>query len=374
MKLFARKQKEQYYSTTEIDRTKATYRVIFGQRSNGKTYSTIKKVIEEYLKTGIPSAYIRRYSEEIRRKFIEELLTPHIDTIKKLSKGKYNTVEYVSNAFYLAYHDPENPRNRYHDEKPLLYTVALNTWNTTKGQDRGFLKYIIFDEFMTRQMYLFNEFPTFANCLSSLIRDRDGTIVYMLANSVNKYAPYIKEMGLHHMLAQEQGTIELYTYNNKKLTVAVEYCAQSENTKDIEYYYAFDNPSLDMITTGAWETDNYRHINLLEWDLTELTERVRIYVEFGQNKVVGEIHTHGAEWVIFFHDMGSSNKTLTERDIVYTDKPITSMYHSNDLFNGLTGVHKCVAMLMRTNHDYYSNNTIGEIINNFKKYSNQVRG
>lgn len=33
MKLFKRKEKELYYSSEEIDKTEATYRVIIGQRS-----------------------------------------------------------------------------------------------------------------------------------------------------------------------------------------------------------------------------------------------------------------------------------------------------------------------------------------------------
>lgn len=57
----------------------------------------------------------------------------------------------------------------------------------------------------------------------------------------------------------KKGEIRVYTYNNDKLTVAVEYCAESEQAKNVEYYYAFDNPSLDMIKSGDWEVDSYPH-------------------------------------------------------------------------------------------------------------------
>jgi hypothetical protein len=49
---------------------------------------------------------------------------------------------------------------------------------------------------MTRSGYLGDEFVKFCNLLSSLIRDRKDCVVYMLANSVNKYCPYFEEMGL----------------------------------------------------------------------------------------------------------------------------------------------------------------------------------
>jgi len=35
-----------YYDRTEIDKTGAAYRLIIGQRSNGKTYSVLKTIIE----------------------------------------------------------------------------------------------------------------------------------------------------------------------------------------------------------------------------------------------------------------------------------------------------------------------------------------
>ncbi|MBQ2401993.1 MAG: phage DNA encapsidation protein, partial [Lachnospiraceae bacterium] len=40
---------------------------------------------------------------------------------------------------------------------------------------------IVFDEFMTRSGYLNNEFVRFMNLLSTLIRDRENAVVYMLA-------------------------------------------------------------------------------------------------------------------------------------------------------------------------------------------------
>jgi hypothetical protein len=67
---------------------------------------------------------------------------------------------------------------------------------TTKGQDRGEVSIILFDEFLIREQYLRDEFVDFMNVVSSLIRDRDGAIIYMLANSVSKYSPYWKEFGI----------------------------------------------------------------------------------------------------------------------------------------------------------------------------------
>ena len=59
---------EQYYNRDAIDATGAPYRLIIGQRSNGKTYSVLKTIIEQYFAEGKRAAYIRRYAEELMPK------------------------------------------------------------------------------------------------------------------------------------------------------------------------------------------------------------------------------------------------------------------------------------------------------------------
>ena len=88
---------------------------------------------------------------------------------------------------------------------------------------------ILFDEFISRDGYLPNEFVTFMNVLSTIIRHRDDVIIYMLGNTVNRYCVYFTEMNLQGVPKQAQGTIDVYKYvNNPELTVAVEYCGEGE--------------------------------------------------------------------------------------------------------------------------------------------------
>ncbi|WP_267327000.1 phage DNA encapsidation protein, partial [Bifidobacterium longum] len=54
-----------YYSTTAIDKKNAIYNVIFGERSNGKTYALLLKGLKNYVKTGKQMAYVRRWKEDI---------------------------------------------------------------------------------------------------------------------------------------------------------------------------------------------------------------------------------------------------------------------------------------------------------------------
>lgn len=366
MKIFKKKEKELYWNPKDIDETNAVYRIVIGKRSNGKSFGTVRKAIDAFLEEGLPSAYLRRYEEEIRPKNIGDLLAPHYEYISKKTKGKYNTVTYRTNHFVLAYQ--EDGEIKYKDDKPIIYTRALNTALKYKGQDVGQLAYIIFDEFLTRDLYLKDEFVIFANMISTLVRDREIKAIYMLGNTVTRYCPYWEEMLLTHVNEQEQGSIEIYTYNNDKLTVAVEYCADTENTKNIEHYYAFDSPQLEMITSGSFEEAKYPHICELDWNLSEETFVYKFLVDFNGYKTVGEIHRNKDDIVLCFHAIGNSNYKWSGKDIVFTTERLISPLWQNSFGKGDTPVHKLIRQLIREDRLYFSNNSVGERVLTFIKY------
>ena len=342
-------------------------------RSNGKTYSLIKKVIDAYFTEKLPSAYIRRFAEDIKGGNMSSLFNPHLAYIKKLSKGKYNNVIYRNNTFTLCYIDSTG-KTTVKADTPILFTCALSNYERSKGQDRGQIKYFIYDEFMTRSNYLSNEFVKFSNVHSSFVRARAGVITYMLANTVNKYCVYFEEMGLKDVEHMKQGEIYLYKYNDEKLTVAVEYCASPEAKKDVQYYYAFENEALKMIKNGSWEEGMFPHIDRNGFSVSEDTIIFKFFVQFGENLVVGEIHQDRNEAFLFFHRFGNSNYDIKPTDLVYTnqptmnimwlhgfsDTPILAKPDSN-INNILILIRKCMVM----NKMYFATNSVGEVIRNF---------
>ena len=52
MRIIKTKQKEKYYDGSDIAKTGATYRLVVGMRSNGKTYYTISRAIIKFFKEG----------------------------------------------------------------------------------------------------------------------------------------------------------------------------------------------------------------------------------------------------------------------------------------------------------------------------------
>ena len=70
-----------YYDISAIDALDAVYNLIYGKRSNGKTFAVCRKIIDAYLDEGLPSAYLRRRDEMIKPKNLEMLFSPHIPYI-----------------------------------------------------------------------------------------------------------------------------------------------------------------------------------------------------------------------------------------------------------------------------------------------------
>lgn len=379
VKLFKRKQNnEKYYSYKTIDETEALYRVIIGQRSNGKTYGFLKKVVEAYFEEELPSAYIRRYGEEIKLRNIGDLFNPLMEYIVELSGGKYNSVLYQSFKFIPCYRD-EDGKIVSKAKIPLMYTVALNTAINAKGEDRGQLAYICYDEFLTRTHYLTDEFVLFMNMISTLIRDRGIKAIYLLGNTVNKYAPYFREFGIDNIEKMKQGEVYVYTYNERELTLAVEYAATAEATKKVEKYYAFENEQLKMIKSGEFEVASYPRFDRIQFTTNKDTLVKSFLINFNQQQIVGEIHKKGIEVILLFHPLGGpenlkrwgewdpylNDYIWNDKQIVFTDGPVFSILHQNSIVKGDTKVHQWIRKLIGEGHCYFSDNTTGEIVRNF---------
>lgn len=249
-----------YYSYKDIDETNAQYRMIIGERSNGKTYGALLKILKNYIELGKQGAYIRRYREDFTGKRGATLFAgiESNNEIEKLTNGEYNSVQYYAGCWYLKYQDGNKPIK---DSKPFCYGFAINSMEHDKSTSYPDITTIVFDEFLSRSFYLTNEFVLFMNVISTIIRQRNDVVVYMLGNTVSQYSPYFKEMGIESIKDMKQGDIDIYKYGDSDLRVAVEYAPSvGDSIKKSGDYFAFNNPSLQMITEGNWEFDLYPHI------------------------------------------------------------------------------------------------------------------
>ena len=82
-----------YYDIKHLlkDYPNAHYYVVFGERSNGKTYSALSYALERYVKNGEQFAYVRRFGEDIRKKNLSNLQMSAAAYRKEFCKSLYQT-------------------------------------------------------------------------------------------------------------------------------------------------------------------------------------------------------------------------------------------------------------------------------------------
>lgn len=353
--------KQKFYSLKTILSKDAQYNIIFGERSNGKTYSVLKYGLEKFCKTGEQTAIVRRWSEDFKGKrgatMYQSLVNNH--EIEKLTDGKWSDVYYYSGRWYLCKYNEKDERALL--EKPIAYGFSLGSMEHDKSTSYPEITTILFDEFLTRTMYLPDEFVLFMNVLSTIIRHRKNVKIFMLGNTVNKYCPYFNEMGLRHIKDMNVGDIDIYTYGNSDLKVAVEYCKPNKQGKESDTYFAFDNPKLNMITGGAWEVNIYPHcpIKYAPKDI-----KFTYFIIFDGEILQCEIIMKDNNNFTFIHRKTSPIKDI-EKDLVYSTeyKPLPNW--KRKINKPTTELEKKIALYFAKDKVFYQDNDVGEIVRNY---------
>ena len=353
-----------YYSLNKINKKNATYNVIFGERSNGKTYATLKQVLENYFNDGSQFAYIRRWSVDVQPKRMNNLFNAIIedDYLEKLSGGKFTAIFYRTGRFYLCtYNDKGKPI--YNEEDVIGYAFSLSENEHNKANSYPRVTNIIFDEFLTNKIYLPDEFILFMNTVSTIVRQRTNVKIYMLGNTVNKFCPYFKEMGLTNILSMKQGSIDLYTYGESKLKVAVEYADSKKKFKKNNFYFAFNNPKLKMITGGAWELNIYPHAPV-KW----LPKNIifTYFIDFNDNIYQCEIINKDTNVFTYIHEKTTPIKN-PDKDIIYTLDYNPKINYNVNILKPLTDYQQKITWFYTHDRVYYQDNNVGDAINNYLK-------
>lgn len=345
---------------------KSQYKMIIGERSNGKTYSVLELILMNWWEKGKQGAYIRRWKEDFRGKRALTLFNGHIDNgrIADITDGEWTHVKYQSGRWFLAKEDEELAKTISQDE-PFMYAFALSDMEHDKSTAYPNVTTIAFDEFLTRSTYLPDEFVIFMNVLSTIIRRRDDVTVYMLANTVNKYAPYFKEMGLRHVAEMEKGKIDIYSYGQSDLKVAVEYCdSPAKDGKKSDVYFAFDNPSLSMITGGAWEIDVYPH-NPRKFAPKDI--KFIFFINFNNYLLQCEIVALEDCQYIFIHEKTSPLHDES-KDIIFSEAYDPRPNHFRNIRKGNTKIEQKIASFFRSEKVFYQDNEVGEVVRNYLQY------
>jgi len=358
--------KNEFYSLTEIDKKKALYNVIFGERSNGKTFAVLEKIIRNYVNNGEKGAYIRRYREDMRGLAGQQLFAGIVSTglIEKLTNGMYNNVKYWQRKWYLS-HTEEDEKQCFNDKTPFCYSFALTE---PKGSNYPDVTTAHFDEFIERRPELTGEFVLFTNLISTLARDKANMRIYLTANTVNQSSLYFREMGLTNIKKMRPGQIDVYKYGESGLTCAVEY-TEHKLKKASDVYFAFNNPHLQMITKGVWEFGNYPHTTE-KWTKDKVI--LSAFMKF-ENEIVQMDVVSKDDLTFMYCHMKTTKIHDEKRDLIlsFDDNPRFNVIHS--LIKSNLRITKRFSWFFNNQKVYYQDNTVGEIVRNWLIQTGDMR-
>ena len=365
----AKKQELKYYDLSDILKLQASYNVIFGERSNGKTYAVLLYGIKQFFKGNGQMGIIRRWQEDIRGQRASQVFAALVanDEVSKISNGEFSGIHYWAGKYYFCNYD-EDGKAIYNDNDCFCYVFALTDMEHNKSISYPYITTILFDEFISRGTYLVDEFVLFMNTLSTIIRERTNAKIFMLGNTVNKYNPYFVEMGLNHASRMEQGSIDIYRYGeDDELKVAVEYCSSLHKQKKNNFYFAFDNPRLEMITTGSWELDLYPHLPV---KYTPKNVIFVFFIIFSRKIYQCEVIEKGDDVFCYIHDKTTPIKY--NDDLVYSLEYSSRMNYNRSIYRPRTDLEKKIRSFFTHDKVFYQDNNVGDSINNYLKQCQQM--
>lgn len=371
-----------YYNLLDLMKEECSYYIPFGIRSNGKTTAPFILALIDYTQFGNQLGLIRRNDLDLKGKKARELFSglasltfKNKNLIDFLTDGKFNNIKYFSSQWFLCKYDEDLGKDVM-DATPFCHGFALSTGVHDKSIPYPRIRTILFDEFIDRNGYIEDEFVKFMNMISTIVREKKEATIFMCGNSVNKYCPYFKEMGLYNITKMKPDTIEYYTYGDSGLKVGVEFLAidktntsktKKTHKKPSDIYFAFNNPKLQMITTGAWEIDIYPHLPI-KYDNKDI--KFKFFIKFDNNILQCEIIYKEKMLFVYCHRKTTPIKNI-EKDLIYQQEYSPRYNHSIDMAMPRNEIEKEIWYLYKTGKFFYQDNEVGEVVRNYILWSKE---
>ena len=348
-----------WYSLDNILKHDVQYYMIFGERSNGKSFAVDKYIIDKFFEEGKQFAFVKRYEEDIKTKYMSEVFNP----LENYILEKYGHRIKFYRGCWLLYED--GTEGKISECKVFGYAFSLANVNRTKATSYPDIDTILFEEFMSIDCtYLPDELNLFLNLISTIVRYRHNVKVFMLANAISKFSPYSSALGIRlHRI--KKGDIILKEYTDKKgfkTRFAIERSENvnvfdnNQNTNKI-VYNNFGNAGVgQMITSGEFEVHAYpRRIGNVTFD--ELRENKK-------DIIIGK--KMATPFIIRYEDyfyriyLYSKDKNI----LAFREVDENSINNKNTAFI-INGIHHISGIVNITNLAYYDDDRINRLINIF---------
>lgn len=241
--------------------------LIAGGKGNGKTFGALRQGLKIFLGMESPemSGYIIRYArrrkESVKMNTIKNLFRPHEKWLEQVTDGKWNRIVCRGNRFYMALYDGDKQKARM--QRECCVCNALSTWETDSGADEGEAGIIVFDEAISREIELRDEFESLMKYHNNCRRNRMNYYcpLVLIGNTVTRDCTIFDNFGidLWSIEDEQQGHIQYVRNRAGKINCIFEWCsmvAVQENAR--EYYDRFEKDETKMITDGVFSLGEYK--------------------------------------------------------------------------------------------------------------------
>ena len=372
--------KDVHYNIDKLDKKGAQINWILGERSNGKSfqvkhkkginsywdistnyhvnYRNKEEVIEEIIKSKTRRfILLRRLQEEIKPSRVIQYFQD-ID-ISSITDGEYNTFDIYRGRVYLANYNHETRKTV--KGEYIGYIRALSAEQHDAGSSFLDVTDIIFEEAISRTIYLANEPDKLMNFYCTIDRKRGTTRLWIAGNTISRVCPYFHEWGIDTLVrTMKQGEIKTSWLKTGEVDedgrevevlLAVEYCKSTGKSSFVIGKHK------DMLNTGAWQTDPQPH---LPKSYKEYKVLFRIGFMYQTFKFLGELlldnENKDVIWFIYPY-----NREFSDKIIIFSDIIKTSKYYQRDIYNPSIKNKKVVEILstFKENKIFYSSDLCG---------------
>ena len=252
----------QWYTLDNILKHQSQFYIIFGERSNGKSFAVDRYILDKYFEHGEQFAFVKRYEEDIKIKYMSCVFP---DELLEYVEERYNKKIKFYQGKWLCYDSDKEGKISECDVMGIAF--SLSNVNRTKATTYPKVTTILFEEFMSIDCtYIPDELSLFLNLISTIVRYRHNVKVFMLANAISKHSPYSQALGirLHRLKKGEIIDKEFTDSKGFKTKFTIERTLNvnvfdNKANEDKIVYNIFGNAGVGkMITSGDFETHAYK--------------------------------------------------------------------------------------------------------------------
>lgn len=304
--------KKQYYDITNALATKAQYIILLGQRANGKSYQAKKTVLENAYNNDRYFVYLRRYKADIKTKAVEAYFADM--PIKKITGNTYDGICAWNGSIYFTL---INEKGESVKGPEIGKYCALNEYERYKSWAFVNYDYILYEEFITDNIYLNDEPRQLQQFVSTVARHNSMTVL-LIGNTLSRVCPYFSEWCLEGVLKQKIGTIEIYHHHleDSVIDIAVEYCANANFENKM-----FFGQTAKQIVAGEWDTVEAAKLPRKQYEYELLYE---LMVEYQKFKFIINLLVEPIEGglLVFIYPFTGQRKIQRIISDTFTDNPM----------------------------------------------------